>query len=376
MPSVSPPTRVPAWAGERGPELVRRTRRLSQRGKTTNEHATDDDPLRELTEHFAMPLRPLRDDARSFGDLERTTARIRVNRPSWGQRRLKFSALDKIASPHVSFTLNGTSVTTRKASEVDSSVFTRAYPMRDFARRLNQQNHPTAPWVETMAHLIGAESHHEGAFYLLADFHPLVTLIAGQPFTLSWPKGGTLQSHTPDCLLASSSHPRSLVVDVKDPVERAGEKWRAREAFVARTCADMGLAYMVWSGLPRRFRRNLENLAEARVPEPSLEAWGPAAREFARHGKSLRAVAMELDSRGYQYTWALTLVRRLLWLHDLETDLGKPLELDSEICSLQSRTDSLGRGAHSVDDGRQRGIDETRGYRLGFCQVVVCHLPG
>lgn len=329
MPPVSPPTRAPAWAGERGPELVRRTQRLSERGITTNEHALDNDPLRELTEHFSTPLRPFTRDARSFGDLERSAARIRVNRPSWGQRRLKLPALDKIASAHVSFTLDGTRVRTRKVSEVDPSVFVRAYPMRDFARRLNQRNHPTAPWVETMAHLVGAESHHEGAFYLLADFHPLVTFIAGQPFTLSWPKGEALQSHTPDCVLASSSHPRSLVVDVKDPIERAGEKWRDREAVVARTCADMGLAYMVWSGMPRRFRRNLENLAEARVPESSLKAWGPAACEFAGHGKSMRSVALELESRGYQYPWALTLIRRLLWLHQLNTDLGKPLELDS-----------------------------------------------
>jgi hypothetical protein len=239
----------------------------------------------------------------------------------------------KIDSVRVYWTRDGKKVRSGRLPDFDIFELFGAYPMRDFARRLAQTNHPTAPWLETMGHLIGAESHHEGSFYMLADFHPLIAFIAGQPFTLFWPKGSLLESHTPDCFLATAGGRSGVVVDVKDPRERDSDEWQVREAVVRKILEEMGLSYMVWSGMPRRFRRNLEYLTEARVPVASLDRWSPDVQALASKGITVRRLALSLDSRGYKFHWALTLVRRLLWTHVLETDLMHLVDLETIVWS-------------------------------------------
>lgn len=331
-PRVAPPEVAPLWAGPLGRDLVKRTRRLSERGWTGPESG-DVDPVAQLTEHIAPILMGQGTADPRLSPLSLTTARIRVNRPSWGERRLTLPGKDKVDSIHVFWTRDGKRAQSERLHAFDRTELFRAYPMRDFARRLNQTNHPTAPWVETMGHLVGAESHHEGSFYLLADFHPLITFIAGQPFTLHWPKGSPLESHTPDCFLATAGGSSGVVVDIKDPREQGSDEWQARERIVRDVLGEIGLGYFVWSGMPRRFRRNLEYLAEARVPPASVDAWGTRARQIAAARVSMRQLATALDAEGYPYLLALTLLRRLLWTHDLEADLMRPLGPDADVSS-------------------------------------------
>ena len=334
IPRVSPPLSPPGWAGPLGPDLMRRTQRLSERGWTPPRDVGVD-PLEELTRPLrALPALQAGESTRPVGTLDRLAARIRVNRPSWGARRLPVPA-NKTQSTRISFTLDGRTVTTRGLQDVEVNDLFRAYPMRDFARRLNQPNHPTAPWIDTMSHLIGAESHLEGAFYLLADFHPLVSFISGQPFTLSWPKGAGAGSHTPDCLLATTSSRWGLVVDVKTPEERATKEWLSREELLRPELAKLGLNYMVWSGMPRHYRRNLEKFTEARVPATSMESWAPLAATLARSGIRMNDLVDALGASGYERLRALTLIRRMLWLRMLRTDLARPVGLETTVWTAE-----------------------------------------
>lgn len=107
--------------------------------------------------------------------------RVRVFRPSWGKRRLDIDAAARASAATITFTLNGARTQSMDLGEFDHSLLRSVYPMRDFARRLQQFNKPVAPWLHTVGHHVGAESHHERTLMMVADFHPAVDHISAQP---------------------------------------------------------------------------------------------------------------------------------------------------------------------------------------------------
>ncbi len=255
--------------------------------------------------------------------------RVRVFRPSWGVRRLRIdSELAVSSAVTLSYTLNGLHVETCAGDQFDHALLPRVLPMRDFARRLGQENKPVAPWLHTTGHLVGAESQHERTLMMLADYHPAVELIAGQPFTLVWPEGSDLQSHTPDVvLLRNGSLP--LVVDVRTPAGAMDAKWAKKVPAIGRAVQSLGMGYLVWTGMSRPYRRNLENFTEARVPKASYERWADVALDLCVRPMSASELADRLDSAGYPRLWALTLIRRMLWRRALTTDMFAPYSSSS-----------------------------------------------
>jgi len=331
-PKVKPVTEVPGWAGPLGHWLLSNTQRLAERGYTPTRHAAVD-PLAELTkilEALPAPVQPV--DHRSHG--ADTSLRVRLGRPSWGQRRRTIPADAVRNVPTIVTAPNSRRVVVENLSDFDLQRVISSYPMRDFARRLTQQNKPVVAYLHTMNGLVGAESLHERVFLLLADFHPLVAFVAGQPFTIVWPKGSKPGTHTPDFILVSASG-QPVVVDVKTREDRASTYWQEREPVIRDTLAQVGVDYLVWTEMPRRFRKNLENFTAAQVTAASVDRWAPAAATLAGAGGSAHQLATQLDLAGYPYLNAMMLIRWLLWTHVLETDMHQLFTPDSIVKAAQ-----------------------------------------
>lgn len=326
-PRVDPVREAPDWAGELGVELVRLSRMQAAAGFDDPQfHRVD--PLQPLTTWFG-PGNPRQKPAIEPSMDRYDPGRVRVFRPSWGTRRLKIDPeLAGSTAVTVSFTEDGVRTETRSLDAFDNALLPFLFPMRDFARRLEQMNKPVAPWLHTTGYLVGAESQHERTFMMVADYHPAVDMIAGQPFTLVWPKGGTLRSHTPDVLLLGQGSP-PLVVDVRTPSGAVEEEWALKVPAIAEAVAALGFGYLVWTGISRPYRRNLENFTEARVPTASYERWADVALDLCVRPVPVAELADRLDCAGYQYLWALTLIRRMLWRRALTTDMFVPYSSSS-----------------------------------------------
>lgn len=247
--------------------------------------------------------------------------RVRVFRPSHGQRRLRIDrAVAQASTVTITYTLDGIRARTEDMGRFDHSLLRSVMPMRDFARRLQQTNKPVAPWLHTMGHHVGAESHHERTLMVLADYHAAIDHISGQPFTLVWPKGSGLDSHTPDvCLLSGEGLP--LIVDVRTPEGAVEPTWAAKVPFIQRAIESLGMGYVVWTGMSRPYRKNLENFTEARVPPDSYAFWSSVALDLCTEPVTAGDLADSLDASGYRRAQALMLIRRMLWRQALRTDM-------------------------------------------------------
>lgn len=318
-PTVLPITEPPAWAGDRGVELLRRTRIHAAAGSDRGEHRGVD-PSDVLTDWFGTG------DRHSKPALQPSSERfhprrIRPFKPSWGKRRLPIDPdLAVRECVTVSWSMDGRTTSTVPWHEFDPEVLWQALPMRDFDRRLEKENKPVAPWLHTTGHLVGAESHHERAFMVLADHHPAIEHIAGQPFTLTWPADSRIDSYTPDVALLGAGR-LALIADPKSPDLAEDEKWLTKQPEVAKVIHAMGMGYLVWTGMSRPYRLNLEDFTEARVPLASYNFWAPVAYELCDRPTTASDLADALDAAGYQRTWALTLIRRMLWRRALQTNM-------------------------------------------------------
>lgn len=320
-----PPVRhisvLPAWMANdpaAGEVLLSRTAEQQLVGRDDPEFRGVD-PLRPFTNWFGSgvgSVKPFFDPTPDGFDARR----IRVFRPSHGSRRLPVVKPAKGHAPIVAYSTDGSSTKSCRLDEFDFERLRTAFPTREFFRRLEQPNKPVAAWLYTTGHHVNAESHHERTLMTLGDHHPAVHHIAGQPFTLVWPDGSPIKSHTPDVAFTGTGTP-PLIVDVKTPKESRKPAWVERAPLVAEAIARMGMGYVVWTGMSRPFRLNMENFTNARVPEASYKRWSDVAVQLCSAPMTASELADRLDEAGYQRGWALTLIRRLLWRRRLHTDM-------------------------------------------------------
>jgi hypothetical protein len=258
-------------------------------------------------------------------------SRVRMHRP-WSTYRLKppRPSVGVIAG----YSTDGRTVRSVQVADLTAELLLTAHPMREFSRRLTQNHKPVAVWTHTTGSLVGAESHLERDFITLADFHPAVRYIGGQPFTLAFAPGRSCKLHTPDLVLLGDGLP-PLVVDVKNPDQAATRKWEARAALIRDLLAEAGIGYEVWTGMPRLMQANLENFTEARVPEPSYRRWAPIAAELCSRPLPVIELVTRIAARGYEPGFAMMLIRRMLWRRDLRTDMRLPFRSSSIVWTVQ-----------------------------------------
>jgi len=318
------PNSPPAWAGDLGIALLRESERLAHRGRTrVDEWGVD--PMAVLNSWATNP-RVGTSRARSLAQ----GLRVRFHRP-WSTYRLKPARPS--AGVVVGYSTDGRTVRSVQVADLTAELLGSAHPMREFSRRLTQDHKPVAVWTHTTESLVGAESHLERDFITLADFHPAVRYIGGQPFTLAFERGAPYKLHTPDLVLLGDGLP-PLVVDVKNPEQAAKRNWRARAALIRDILAEAGVGYKVWTGMPRLMQANLENFTEARVPEQSYRRWAPIAAELCSRPMPVVELVTRIAARGYEPGFAMMLIRRMLWRRDLRTDMRLPFRPTSIVWTV------------------------------------------
>jgi hypothetical protein len=95
---------------------------------------------------------------------------------------------------------------------------------------------------------------------MLADFDPLVTGIAAQPFLLTGPDQDRTRRHVPDLLLVHADG-GVRIVDVKAPSRMTDDRVREQFAWTERVCAGRGWVFESWSGTDPRLLANVRFLA-------------------------------------------------------------------------------------------------------------------
>lgn len=261
--------------------------------------------------------------------------RARLFRPIRGPRRIRLPKRSPgDTSVRFLLTRDGRKGYARRSSQVSVTDLILCHPMRDFSRRHGQTNKPVAFYSRTVGDMVACESQLERRFALLADWHQNVAHIAAQPFTLDFPEGHELGSHTPDFVLISSCG-TVVVVDVKWPSSAVSAETVHRHEIVACVLATAGMQHVVWSGTPQVITQNLAHFAAARVPDRLLR--DAASKLFAAHRPGMRAGSL-IQSAAVDYTLpeltGLVVLRRLLWDHQFTVDMSSPFTLDSEVrCS-------------------------------------------
>lgn len=267
------------------------------------------------------------------GEIRRLPGRrARLFRPVRGSLRIPLPARrlgDE--APRVLLSPDGRTAYERRLSQVTLEEIVRSYPMRTFSRRNGQSNKPVAFYSRTVGDLVSCESQHERRFVLLADFHERVTHIAAQPFTLEFPNGGELSSHTPDFALICSCG-AIIIVDVKWHLKPLNEDAVRRHEIVRRTLATAGMQHFVWTDAPLTVTENLANFAAARVPDTMMADLAPKLLSMHRQGLRVQALLdAASNTHGIATMVGLVVLRRMVWEHQLEVDLGVPFSTESEL---------------------------------------------
>lgn len=258
-------------------------------------------------------------------------SRARLHRPIRGPRRVRFP--ERVAGDmtvRVLFTFDGRVGQARTLSTVSLRDLALCHPTRDYSRRAHQLNKPVAFFSRTVGDLVMCESQHERRFAQLADWAPGVVHIAAQPFTLEFPAGADIDSHTPDFVLLDSSG-QVLAVDVKRADEARDEGIVRRHQLITATLARAGIRHVVWTGVPESITDNIADFAAARVPDTVLAERAPTLLE-AHHDRITRdelvARAVRLGMRERE---VLVVLRRLLWDRVFAIDLTRRLDGDSQV---------------------------------------------
>lgn len=195
-------------------------------------------------------------------------------------------------------------------------------PIRSFA---GQKHYPGLFWSVTTGTHLKYESLLERDRFLLADFDLEVAGIAPQPFWLVGDDDGTTRRHVPDLLLRRRDG-SFVVVDVKPANFLTHPKVSAVFGWTSRICASRGWGYEVWTGADAVVLANVRHIAAGRRSEFVDDAAVAAVRSAAQPGLTLG----QLESATEQPRWAARrAVLRLLWQHELRTELTRPLSAHS-----------------------------------------------
>ncbi|MFF9564348.1 TnsA-like heteromeric transposase endonuclease subunit [Leifsonia sp. NPDC014704] len=231
----------------------------------------------------------------------------------------------------VLFTRDGRTGYARRLEEISLADLVFCHPTRDFSRRHGQINKPVAFFSRTVGDLVACESQHERRFLILADWNLDVIHIAAQPFTIEFPTGHELKSHTPDFVLITRNG-GVVVVDVKRPSAVGSEEVLQRHAAVHQFLAQAGMQHASWSDIPHSITSNLALFASARAPEAALAQIGPEVLEAARSGARVHEVVSHVaDLLQVPAPLVLVVVRRLLWNHKLAIDLRQPFGMETTL---------------------------------------------
>lgn len=258
--------------------------------------------------------------------------RARVSRGPRSSRRVSLTARKSGDEDlRVLFSRDGVAAYERRLSQISIQDLVHGRPMRTFSRRNAQSNKPAAHYSRTTADLVGCESQHERRFVTLADFSASVVHIAAQPFTIEFPPGCEVTSHTPDFVLLGA-YGAIVVVDVKWPSKALDERAVRRHAIVKKALAAAGIAHFVWTGTPLVVTENLANFAAARVPERMMLDLAPKLLSAHTPGMSVRGLRESAAQfRGVDPTVGLVVLRRMLWEQQLKTDIFQRFSPDSEL---------------------------------------------
>jgi hypothetical protein len=160
-------------------------------------------------------------------------------------------------------------------------------PVREFRWYKGRRHYSGWYWSATVGRLMAYESRLELARIMLADFDPLVTAIAAQPFRLAGPDRHRTRRHVPDILLGYAAG-GVTVVDVKAPGNRGDPEVRAVMGWTREVAGLRGWGFEEWYGadpgllanvsfLAGWFRRCWRRQATGRRSRPSRS--GPTPRQ-------------------------------------------------------------------------------------------------
>lgn len=204
---------------------------------------------------------------------------------------------------------------------VDSEELARALPWRTFRWHRGQAHYSGWYWSSTMAGHVVYESRLELARLLMADFDPLVRVIAAQPFLISGDDGDRTRRHVPDFLMLGADGVVT-VVNVKPARRLADAKVATALTWAGEVFACRGWRHEVWSGAAVCVVENVRYLAgyrhAARVDVDLAE------RVNARVAGPM-AVDAVLALWPGQADPVRAAVLHLLWRGRLSADLSSPL---------------------------------------------------
>jgi hypothetical protein len=268
-------------------------------------------------------------------------SRARLARSIRGVRHLDFPDATMLRSPRLVFSGDGYTTYPRGLESVRWQDFTGAHPLRDFSRRPGQKNKPIAFYSRTVRDLVNCESRLERSFVLVADYDPRVVHIGAQSVAIQFPPGDELRRHTVDfVVLALGRVP--VAVDVKTPSAAAKPEAIARHKRVRTILAQAGIGHVVWTGHDRAVIENLAFLAASEVPIPVTDAVRVRVLQNSRNGVTAGQLATEIapwvgegpatSGRSvHPRSFALVVIRSLLWNRHLTTDLAIPFSQASRV---------------------------------------------
>jgi hypothetical protein len=181
-----------------------------------------------------------------------------------------------------------------------------------------------------MSRLLAYESRLELARIMLADFDPVVTGIAAQPFLLAGADGTRIRRHVPDLLLVSADG-GVTVVDVKAPSRMGDPGVREQFAWTGHVCAGRGWAFEAWSGADPRLLANVRFLAGYRRRVLIDGNLIPAVLDAAAAGQVTAGAIERALSPRHPPVLVRPAVLHLLWTGRLHADLTCPLSADTPL---------------------------------------------
>jgi hypothetical protein len=252
--------------------------------------------------------------------------------PVWsvtrGGLKVTFGAGAEVpAEPVVSLRMADGSEVRRLLRDVRARQVAAAVPWRAARSARGQSHYPGFYWSETTGSHVVYESRLELARLLVADFDPVVTAIAAQPFLLRAHAGGRVRRHVPDFFLVRADE-SALLVNVKPAARLADPAVAGALEWPGRLAREHGWDYEVWSGADPVFLANVRFLAGYRRPWLLPGGLADAVLAAFRSGDTLAALAGR-TGLGCPAGTVRAAVLRLLWERRLVTDLHRCLDGDS-----------------------------------------------